>query len=141
MLLTMFSMVLLTFAVGCITLYIRFTSVKKRDVSIKYFQLMHDNNGKQIPDIVAKTGNHFSNLFETPVLFYVAASLTLIMGVETRLALVLAWLYVGFRIMHAYIHLTYNNVLHRMCVFWLSCFCILGLWINLLLKLDGLRLF
>ena len=48
----MFTMVLLTFVVGCIAVKARFSSVKNKTVSAKFYRLM---DGQEVPDIITKT--------------------------------------------------------------------------------------
>jgi hypothetical protein len=131
MLYPMFSMVLLTFIVACIAVKARFASVKNKTVRAKFYSLM---NGQEVPDIITKTTRNFNNQFEVPVLFYVVCSLYIFWDINSYFALINAWLFVGLRIVHSYIHLTYNHVLHRMLTFWFSLLCVMALWINLLLQ-------
>jgi hypothetical protein len=124
-------MVLLTFIVGLVTLKTRFASVRSGDVKIGYFKFMQ---GQEVPDRVTVTTRSFNNMFEVPVLFYVACTLYLSLGVEGLPGLVLAWLFVALRYAHAFIHLTYNHLLHRMLSFWVSFICVLLLWTILLFQ-------
>lgn len=126
----MFAMVLLTFIVAILAVKARFASVKNKTVSVKYYQLMEGGN---IPESVTKTTRHFNNLFEIPVLFYVVCTLYITLGLESTVALVFAWLFVSFRIAHAYIHITYNHILHRMLTFWAGFICVMALWIIFLI--------
>ena len=75
--------------------------------------------------------NTFSNLFESPVLFYLAILLTLILMLQDSILVILAWAYVASRYMHSFIHVSYNRVMHRFSVFVLSCFILLGIWVRL----------
>jgi len=122
-------MVLLTFIVGCIAVTTRFASVKKGDVNAKYYRLMQ---GQEVPDIITKSTRNFNNQFEIPVLFYVVCTLYISLNIESLLAIVLAWGFVVLRFVHAYIHLTYNHVLHRLSVFFLAFLSVMAMWINLL---------
>ena len=131
MLYPMALMVFLTFFVGLITLKTRFASVRSGEVKIAYFKLMQ---GQDVPDRVTVTTRSFNNMFEVPVLFYVACTLYVSMGIEGLPGLALAWFFVSLRIAHAFIHLTYNNILHRMLCFWATFISVLLLWINLLLQ-------
>ncbi|WP_426357307.1 MAPEG family protein [Pseudocolwellia sp. HL-MZ19] len=128
MLYPVFLMVLLTFVVGFITVKVRFASVKKGDVSAKYFKLM---DGENVPKIVTKTSRNFNNQFEVPVLFYVVCCLFISLQIESEIAVIFAWLFVVSRIVHSYIHLTYNYIIHRMLSFWAGLMFVLGLWITL----------
>ena len=131
MLYPMALMVLLTLIVGLVSARARFSSLRSGDVEVKYFKLMQ---GQDIPERVTVTTRSFNNMFEVPVLFYVVCTLYISLGVEGFPGLVLAWLFVSLRYLHAYIHLTYNNLLHRMLCFWASFICVLLLWVNLILQ-------
>ncbi len=127
----MFLMVLLTFVVGFITVKVRFASVKSGEVSAKYFKLM---DGGNVPEIVTKTSRNFNNQFEVPVLFYVVCCLYISLGIESDLAVIFAWLFVVSRMVHSYIHLTYNDIIHRMLSFWAGLMFVLALWIVLFIN-------
>jgi len=124
-------MVLLTFVVGLITARTRLASLRRGEVEVKYFKLMQ---GHDIPDRVTVTSRNFNNMFEVPVLFYVACTLYISLSVVSVPGLVLAWSFVGLRCVHACIHLTYNNLLHRMLSFWASFLCAFLLWMNLVFQ-------
>ena len=128
MLYPMVAMVLLTFIVGAIAVKVRFASVKGGEVSAKYYKLM---NGEDVPEIVTKTTRCFNNQFEIPVLFYVACTLYISLDIESLAGVILAWLFFALRCIHAYIHLTYNHIIHRMSVFWLAFVSVIILWLNL----------
>jgi hypothetical protein len=124
----MVAMVLLTFVVGAIAVKVRFASVKGGEVSAKYYKLMH---GEDVPEIVTKTTRCFNNQFEIPVLFYVVCTLYISLGIESLAGVILAWLFVTLRCVQAYIHLTYNHIIHRMSAFWLAFISVMILWLNL----------
>jgi hypothetical protein len=124
-------MVLLTFIVGFVAVKVRFSSVKNGNISPKYFKLM---DGENIPEVVTKTTRNFNNQFEIPVLFYVVSTLYISFGIESFTAVVFAWLFVFFRFIHSYIHLTYNHIIHRMLTFWGAFICVMVLWVNLLVQ-------
>ena len=128
MIFPMFTMVVLIFVFMVYTLLIRISSVRSGTVPLKYFKLFNGD----APEVVIKTNRHFSNLFETPVLFFIAGTLCIVLKVESGFTIALAWIYVGLRCVHMYIHLTYNKILHRMIVFLLSLICILILWCAIL---------
>ena len=79
----------------------------------------------------AGSADNFMNLFETPVLFYTALLLALVLLVNDFLLLQLAWLYVALRAIHSIIHCTYNGVMHRFYVFAASAVVLMGLWVRL----------
>jgi hypothetical protein len=47
--------------------------------------------------------------------------------------LALAWAYVACRALHSLIHLTYNNVFHRLAAFAAGYVVLLAIWIRLVL--------
>lgn len=57
--------------------------------------------------------DNFRNLFELPVLFYVALVLAAVTGQVNATTIALAWAFVLLRIVHSAIHCTYNKVMHR----------------------------
>ncbi len=72
--------------------------------------------------------DNFSNLLETPVLFYAICIILFVTGEDSQLQLVLAWLYVALRASHSLIHVTYNRVLHRWAVYVASTLCLFVMW-------------
>jgi hypothetical protein len=75
--------------------------------------------------------NNYANLLESPVLFYTAILLTLILMVQDSILVILAWTYVVSRVIHSFIHITYNRVMHRFMVFLFSCFVLFAIWVRL----------
>lgn len=76
----------------------------------------------------SKAADNFRNLFELPVLFYLAlvvAASTAQVGVLT---LTLAWTFVALRVLHSFIHCTYNKVIHRFYVYFFGGVVLWGLW-------------
>lgn len=130
----MFVMVLLTFAVGFYLFVLRFNAVKNRQVSIGYYRL-NKGTGEQPERMLAAT-NHLNNLFQFPMLFYVTCLMTMVMGLSGPLLVALAWVFVATRIVHALIHLSYNNVIHRMLAFWTGAICVLAMWVVIALAVG-----
>jgi hypothetical protein len=128
----MFAMVLLTFIVGLIALKTRFAAVKAKDLKPAYFRLMETKDIEKLPERVTVTTRSFNNMFEVPILFYAGCLAVLALNLETMLTITTAWAFVLSRCWHAWIHLTYNNVIHRMKVFLLGPIFILTLWIELI---------
>lgn len=128
MLYPMFFMVMLTFAILLFTLRIRLTSVRIGEVSLSYYSMFQ---GKEIPDLVIKTSRNVANLFEVPILFYTAGVLYIALEMSDSVPVTLAWLFVIARVIHSGIHLSYNNVMHRLIVFGLGNLPVLGMWISI----------
>ena len=128
MLYPMFIMVILTFVILLFTLRTRVSSVRKGDVALSYYSLFQ---GEEVPDMVAKTSRHFSNLFEIPVLFYSAGVLYVALGLTEAVPIYCAWSFVAARVVHTCIHLGYNNVMHRLVVFGIGNLSVLVMWISI----------
>ena len=70
---------------------------------------------------------NLSNQFEWPVLFY-AACLILMQQGTGPLALALAWIFVGGRLLHGGVQILTTNVRLRGLVFMVNFVAVLGLW-------------
>ena len=75
-----------------------------------------------------RAADNFRNLFELPVLFYVAlwAGQALAIGLPAFFAL--AWLFVALRIVHSIIHCGYNKVLHRLYAYAAGGWVLWAMW-------------
>jgi hypothetical protein len=104
------AMVLLTFTVWLVMGRRRIRAVAGGEVSLADFAV---RGGSGPPARVAQAGDHFANLLEVPVLFYVAIMTAALLGLTDTVLLVLAWAFVAVRVVHAVIHLSYNHVRHR----------------------------
>ena len=72
--------------------------------------------------------DNFRNLFELPVLFYVALVVAAQTAQVTAVTLALAWLFVALRIAHSAIQCSYNKVMHRFYVYVAGGMALFGLW-------------
>ena len=84
-----------------------------------------------------RAADNYRNLFEMPVLFYLALVVTAIAGLVTPLSLGLAWAYVALRVVHSAIHCGYNRVMHRFYAFLASNLVLWALWAWLGWRLLG----
>ncbi len=125
------AMFFLSLIVLGVTFSRRVKAVRSGQVKMGYFKTYQ---GEGTPESEVKASRHFSNLFEAPVLFYVACILGMILPVEGILFLALSWIYVAVRMVHAYIHIGPNKVFHRMCAYMTSWIILLVMWILILLK-------
>jgi hypothetical protein len=87
------------------------------------------------PKKVTQYANAFRNQFELPVLFYVLVAFILITKAGDVLLLTLAWFFVITRIIHAYIHVTYNTVSHRGGIYGLGAVALIAMWIIFAIKI------
>ncbi|HWV91063.1 MAG TPA: MAPEG family protein, partial [Burkholderiales bacterium] len=86
-----------------------------------------------VPSEARLPSRNFVNLLEMPVLFYVACVILYVIGAVDATGLALAWAYVACRALHSLIHLTYNNVFHRLAAFAAGYVVLLAIWIRLVL--------
>jgi len=91
----------------------------------------------RVPPEVALPNRNLMNLLELPVLFYVSCLASYAADRVNATALALAWSYVGLRLAHSAIHVTYNRVRHRLYVFAASNVVLVMLWTNLLRTLSA----
>jgi len=129
----MFAMVLLTFAVLIALFRTRVKLVKKQQVKASYYKTYQ---GESEPVVSAKLSRHFSNIFETPTLFYIACLAALALGVQSALFVCLAWLYVLIRAIHAYIHIGANKLNKRILIYFMSWFVLLSMWVYLVASVS-----
>ncbi len=72
---------------------------------------------------------HYTNLFETPVLFHLGCIVAALLGPVSQAALMFAWGFAGIRVVQSAIHLTSNNVRWRAYAFFAGGFLLIGLWV------------
>jgi hypothetical protein len=70
---------------------------------------------------------NLSNQFEWPLFFY-AACLILLQAGTSRLALALAWVFVGGRVLHSLVQILTTNIRLRGLIFTINFVAVLGLW-------------
>jgi len=81
-----------------------------------------------VPGYVSIPNRNYMNLLELPILFYVVCILFFVSGGTPALAINVAWIYVALRVIHSIIHLSYNNVMHRLTAFASSNVVLILLW-------------
>jgi len=85
------------------------------------------------PDDAAKRANNQRSQFELPVLFYAVVAFALILKGADTIMIVLAWLFVLTRLLHAAIHIGPNKVRWRFPAFAVGVLIVAVMWIKLLL--------
>lgn len=123
-LLPLFVEVLLTFVLLFWMGALRVKAIRRGEVHPRDIALREPNWPKKLLQVQWA----FHNQLETPVLFYVLTILALFTRHADLIFVVLAWIYVALRIVHAYIHVTSNYVAHRGLVFISSCIVLAVMW-------------
>ncbi len=75
-----------------------------------------------------RAADNFRNLFELPVLFYLALVVAASTAQVSALTLALAWAFVLLRVLHSAIHCTYNRVIHRFYAYLAGGIVLWALW-------------
>ena len=124
-LLPMFVQVVLTFLLLFWMVALRLQALSRGQVRPEAVALREAN----WPPRVIQIGNAFHNQLELPMLFYVVMLLGLVTQTLDLYIQVLAWMFVIARIVHAWIHVTKNQLEHRTPVFLISAIALLLMWI------------
>jgi hypothetical protein len=109
----------------------RVAAVQAGEVRLKDIAL----DSSKWPERLRKLGNNYQNQFELPVLFYAGVALLIATGLADGVTLVLAWAFVASRMVHSYIHLGTNNVVHRLYAFGAGLAALAALWLWFALRL------
>lgn len=80
----------------------------------------------------------YSNQLELPVLFYVLTILAMVTKLADLIFVVLAWIFVLFRCLHAFVHVTSNNVRVRGPLFGASAFVLAAMWVIFIVEVLSL---
>jgi hypothetical protein len=117
-------LVVLTFLLGFRLAYLRVSSVRAGQVHPRDIALREPN----WPSPVRQIENAYHNQLELPVLFYVLTILALVTKHGDLLFVLLAWVFVALRLIHAVIHVTDNNVPRRAMIFIASVVVLAVMW-------------
>ncbi|MDB5873637.1 MAG: hypothetical protein JWQ07_3079 [Ramlibacter sp.] len=121
------------FALGCWTVIVlllipvvRVRAGRRKEIVVDDFKY---GESPSVPSHVSIPNRNLMNLLELPVLFYVVCLMLYVTAGVSPLAVFLAWAYVVLRIVHSAIHLTYNNVIHRLTAFAVSNGVLSTMWV------------
>ena len=128
------ALVLLTALVGVRLLYCRVREMRLKRIHPQA-TATSVQMAKRLEDVQA--ADNFKNLFEVPVLFYALVATALAIGHTPSWLVAGAWLFVLLRVMHSFIHCTYNRVFHRLAAFLSSFGLVVGLWVAFILALQA----
>lgn len=129
MLYPLLAMVALTVLVWGWLYVTRVREVRAKRIPVQ--ELANRSRATQVLQNVSGPSDNLLNLFELPVLFYVAVLLLYVTDRGDGIYLVMAWAYALLRAAHSFIHCTYNRVTHRFGVYLLSGVVLWLMWIRL----------
>jgi hypothetical protein len=121
------------FSMMALVLVVTYLTLRER---VRQFKLLrvHPQNVSTRAEFSAalkdtRCADNYANLFESPVMFYVACVGFYITHTVSMSALVLAWVYVLLRMAHSYVHCGSNHVMTRFKLFAASMLVLLALWV------------
>ena len=121
----LFVQVALTFVLLFWMAQARTTAVRRGEARMRDTALGEPN----WPPRVQQISNCYHNQFQLPVLYYVLTILALFLRKADLLFVVMAWIFVLLRIVHAAIHVTSNHAGHRFQAFAAGALVLLLMWV------------
>ncbi|HEV2748806.1 MAG TPA: MAPEG family protein [Allosphingosinicella sp.] len=110
---------------------VRFPAMKRKGISLK--GRIGSKTGALdgvVEDQVQWKAHNYNHLMEQPTLFYAVALTLALLDRGAGINLLLAWGYVGFRVLHSLVQATTNVVRLRFWLFLGASFCLLGLTVH-----------
>ncbi len=129
LLIPLLALVFLTFLVWVYMYVTRLGEIKRKSIDPQ--SLDTRVHGQALLTDSPAQADNLKNLFELPVLFYVAVLLALVLMIQDQLLVQLAWGYVALRYVHSLVHCTYNRVMHRFIAYAASCLVLVFMWARL----------
>lgn len=127
-----FAMVVL---VMCVIIRLGILRYRAVTANPKLFGFYVDYRGEMEPQAIRIVSRHLVNQFEMPMLFYLGAIVAYVTGQVSPSLLGLAWLYVGLRYLHSFVHLGKNVVFTRFRLFAASCLALMVFWAVLMVSI------
>lgn len=130
-LLPLFVQVGLTFVLMFWMAHVRLGALRRREVAVADISL------RQLawPERPTRVANAFHNQLELPMLFYVLVILALFTRKADLLFVVLAWMFVTTRLVHAAVYVTSNDMRLRFTSFAVGALILLVMWIIFALRI------
>lgn len=121
-------MVILTMVAWIRMFMVRLPAMEKAQVDIK---VVRSQKLKELlPESANISSEHFVNLFEMPVLFYLLSVCLFLTNHISDFYLYGCFIFVALRYLHTFIHLSYNNVMHRFISYILSSLVLWAMWLG-----------
>ena len=130
-LLPLFVQVLLTFVLGFWAAAVRIGAVRRGEARPRDIALREPNWPPRVLQVVYA----FQNQLELPLLFYVLTILAWNTRHADLIFVLLAWVFVVLRLMHAYVHVTSNNLRWRASFFIASAIVLAVMWAIFILRI------
>ena len=104
-----------------------------KDVKLGQFRIYEG----EFPDRLRSARQHYQNMFEIPILFYLLCLLNIFFNNYTQFDIILAWGFVMFRIIHFFVRIQNQkniNIFPRTLVFIISLILLSIGWINFIIN-------
>lgn len=131
LLLPVFVQVALTFGLMTWMAALRVRAIRTRAVRPKDIALRQSN----WPERATQVANSFHNQLELPVLFYVLVAFILITRTNSDVFVILAWIYVLTRFIHAFIHTGANEVDKRFYAMAAGMVTLIAMWVIFVIRI------
>lgn len=110
----------------------RFAAMRRKGISLK--GRVGGRGGAQLEGVVEDDvmwkAHNYMHLVEQPTLFYAIALALAVGNADGGYSAILAWAYVGFRVLHSLVQTTVNIVAYRFILWALSSLALIGLAIQ-----------
>jgi hypothetical protein len=123
--LSLFLHVLMTGAIGITLLRTRLAALRRGRAKAEEVAI----DAWAWPSQVRKIGNCFSSQFELPMFWYAIAGFAVATGRADILMAVLSWLFLGSRMVHAFVHLGQNHLPVRLGAFLTGFAIVVLMWL------------
>ena len=111
-------MIILTMFVTLRLLIIAVNLVRTKQVHIKQFRMFDG----EIPQYALNAREHFKNMFEIPILFYVLCILSIVTNNYSQIDINIAWGFVISRLLHTIFRIPNKDVIVRFAFFVIGLF-------------------
>jgi len=128
----MLAHVLLVYIVYLVMFRRRYHAVKSGEAKVGQYKVRSTEPASSVT-----VANNLINQFELPVLFHVLCLALFVTNGVNYLTLALTWLFIATRYVHAFVHLTSNNLRHRRRMFFLGAVILFVAWVWFALHLLG----
>lgn len=117
-----------------VLLYVRRIPAMQK-AKIKPDTYLHEDVSDKLPLSERQTAANYNHLMEQPTIFYALCLSIAVLHHVDQWAVWLAWGYVGLRVVHSLIQVTYHKVMHRFSIFMLSSIVLMVMVVRELLHL------
>jgi hypothetical protein len=125
------ALVLWTLIVLFIMGFIRFRGVKRAGLKV---DPSRGGRGQDLEGVLDPKANwpahNYAHLHEQPTLFYAIMLALVLMGFDHQINVMLAWVYVGLRVVHSIVQMFFNDLRIRFPLFTLSSLVLASLAIH-----------